>query len=182
MTTRTRAPRRERMFTTTEVALTLVAGNAGGASQQATNQMTSDFETRSGRSARGVTIGRIWVHGMWFTLAVVSTPTLMGLSMGMGIFTGGIDVGDFPDLATHTGDWMLHRTWRLTDRASATTFPIPLEPQQGGGNSSQIAIDNRSQRKLGRTSEDLFLVIAKDIATEENIQLHVDVTVMWLLP
>ena len=180
MTTRNRAPRRERVFTTTEIALTLAAGNVSGASQQISNQMTSDFESRTGRTARDITVGRVWITGLWFTLATVTTPVLIGLALGMGIFTEGIDAGDFPDLQSHQGDWFVHRTWRLTDRTSATANPTPLDPDDNVGNSASISIDNRSMRKLGRQSDDLFLVITKDVVTEENIQLHCDVTVMWL--
>ena len=176
---RPQVPRMAKVFTTTEVALTLVAANISVSSQQLTNQMTSDYESLTGKAARNVSVGRVWVTGLWFTLAVVSTPVLMGLSMGMGIFTQNTDAGDFPDLATHKGDWFLHRTWRLTDRGSATANPTPLQPEDSPGNSSGFGIDNRTGRKIPRQSDDLFLMIQKDIATEENIQLHCDVTVMW---
>ena len=175
------APRMDRVFTTTEVAMTIVAGNISVASQQFSNGMSSSFETRTGRSLRNATVGRVWVNGLWFTLAIVTTPVLMGLSMGMGVFSAGMDLGDFPDLATHRGDWMLHRTWRLTDRNAATANATPLEPQHGSENSASIAIDNKSMRKIRRESDELFIVVQKDIATEENIQCHVDVTVMWLV-
>ncbi len=181
MTTRYRAPRKERVFVTTEIALTLTAASTSTASQQVSNQMTSDLENRLGRTARGVTIARIWVNGIWFTNAIVTTPVVMGLSMGIGIFTQNADAADFPDLAAHQGDWMLHHTWRLTDRGAATTSPTLLFPQDSPGNSSGFGLDNRSMRKLSKVSEDLYIVIQKDIATEENIQLHCDVTCMWLV-
>ncbi len=56
-------PRRDRMFITTEVALTLVAADISTNSQQITNQISSDFETRTGRTLRGATVGRTWVTG-----------------------------------------------------------------------------------------------------------------------
>ena len=181
MTTRSRAPRRERVFVTTEIALTLTAAGTSTAGQQISNQCTSDLESRTGRNARAVTIGRVWVTGLWFTTAVVTTPVLIGLSLGMGVFTQSTDVADFPNVASHLGDWFVHRTWRLTDRGAATVNPTPLQPEDAPGNSAGFQIDNRSQRKLGRFSNDLFLVIQKDIATEEDIQFHSDVTVMWIL-
>ena len=182
MTMRTRAPRAPRMeklFTTTEVALTLVAGNISITSQQSTNQITSDFEARSGRQARGITPIRQWVTGLWFTQAVVTNPVVIGLAIGMGIFSSGIDSQDFPDLATHTGEWFYHRTWRLTDRGITTSQPTLLTPSDNPANGSSFSHDNRTGRKIQRVSQELFLVIQKDVATEENIQFHADITVMW---
>ncbi len=174
-----RVPRLEKVFTTTEVAMTLAAGNTGQNSQQATNQVTADFEAITGRQAFNITPMRQWVTGLWFTLAVVTTPVVIGLTMGMGIFSAQIDVTDFPNLSTHRGDYFLHRTWRLTDRFAQTTDPTPLDPSEPGVNSGSIAIDNKTSRKLRRTDQEIFIVIEKDVVTEENIQLHVDVTVMW---
>ncbi len=160
--------------------MTLVAGNIGAASQQFSNQITADLESRLGRTAQNVTAARVWINGLWFTTAIVSTPVLIGLTLGMGIFTSRIDAGDFPNISTHDGDWMVHRTWRLIDNQSTVITPIQLQPVFGE-NSSQIAIDNRSMRKILRDTDRLFIVIEKDVVTEETIQLHCDVTVMWLL-
>ena len=180
MTTRNRAPRRGRVFTTTQVSLTLVAGDISTASQQSTNQMTSDFETRTGRLARGVTVARIWIRAFYFTLAVITAPSLAQYSLGMGIFTQGIDNGDFPDVDGHVGDWMVHDARTLTDLAISTA-PTPLVPNDGSGAGSSVVIDNRSMRKLPRVSDDLFLVLQKASTTEDNIQFRAAVTVMWLV-
>ncbi len=184
MTMRTRrvsAERMDRLFITTEIALTLAAGNISSASQQITNQIGSDFVTRTGRNLHHATVGRVWINGLWFTLAVVTTPVVIGLSMGLMVVQTSLDAGDFPALAIHQGDWFMHRTWRLTDRFSQTTDPTPLDPSEPGVNSGSIAIDNKSKRKIKNVSETVFLVIQKDVVTEENIQLHVDVTTMWLI-
>ncbi len=171
------APRRERVIVTTEVALTLVAGNINEASQQVTNQVTNDLEARLGRTARNATVGHVWVNGLWFTQAIVTTGVLIGLNFGMGIFSAGMDAGDFPALQAHVGPWFVHRNWRLIDRVSATAIPTPLDPDEA----AIIDIDNRSMRKLGRVNDEVFVVIQKDVVTEENIQFHSDVTVLWIL-
>ncbi len=178
---RSRSERRERIFTTTETALTLTAAGTSISGQQISQQTSADFELRTGRTLRNATVARIWINGLWFTVAAVTTPVIIGLVIGMGVFQESLDAGDFPDLSIHKSSWMLHRTWRLTELDSSDTLPRPLFPNAGSGNSCQIVLDNRSMRRIERDGEKLFLVIQKDIATEEAIQFHVDVTVMWLL-
>jgi len=186
MTMRTRRrpttpERKDRMFVTTEVALTLVAANQSVASQQLTNQLNSDAESRAGRSSRGMTVARIWVRGFYFTLAVVTTPVVIGVQLGVGIYPSGIDVGDFPNVAAHAGDWMLHDTRRLHDSASLTVAPTLLEPQEVATGGAVLDLDNKSMRKIRKANDELFVVLQKDGVTEENIQFHADFTVMWLL-
>ncbi len=181
MTIRNRAPRRSRLFTTTLFSQTIVAGNIGTASQQSNNQATSDFESKSGRTARGVTIARIWIRALYHTIAVITTPVISSYYLGMGIFTSGIDNGDFPDLSQHDGDWMVHDARPLIDTA-VSTDPNVLNPEGAGNYGGVVSIDNRSMRKLNRDTEQLFLVLQKSTVTEDNIQFRGEVTIMWLLP
>ena len=173
-------PKREPVFTTTLISLTLVAANISVASQQANNQVTNDLETRLGRTARGATITRIWVRGVYHTLAVVSALVIGDYQIGMGVFPEGMDAGDFDDLASHEGNWMLHDSRTLADTSSVTTFPILLVPANVESGSA-VNLDNRSQRKLERKGDDLWFVMQKSAATEENIQFRGTVTVLWKL-
>ncbi len=168
------------MFTTTNVAFTLVAGDTGVASQESNISISSDFETKSGRSLRGVTLARLWVRGLYFTQAVVTTPVVSSYFMGVGIFTQGVDDGDFPNLETHDGDWMLHDARVLID-TSVSTDANALNPEAPAAGSN-VVIDNRSMRKIMRDTEAVFVVMQKGSVTEDNILWKGEITAMWLLP
>ncbi len=179
---RPRVERRERMFITTLFSFTLVAGNIGTASQQSDNQCTADLNSRIGATSRqGYTASRIWVRGYWHTLAAVTTPVIANYTLAMGFFPFTTDNGDFLDIAAHQGNLLLHDVRVLSELSAANTNPIPLQPDEGRG-SSTLDLANRSARKVPRADWDLFTVVQQDTATEENIQLRLETTVMWLLP
>ena len=176
--------RRGRMWTTTTgFDLTMVAGDVGVASQKFNIGISSAFETKTGRSLRGVTISKIFFNGFYHTDVVVTTPILNLFSLAIGIYPEGMDEGDFPDLAAHAGDWLMHDTRILSDRGSATSFPIPLEPNSAGNEAGFVfRIVNSSMRKVQRDTDKVQVVVQKRTVCEENITLTAAVTALWLMP
>ena len=148
---------------------------------QQSSDLRAVLESRLGVNAlRNVTAMRTWVHGLYTTAAVVSTPVIAEYGIGVGRFTAGIDNGDFPDVGTHEGSWALHDVRRLIDNASTVNI-TPLTPQSVPFG-SLVAINTRTSRKLEKTNDAFFMVVQKDRATEEIVTLTCSVTVMWLLP
>ncbi len=172
---------REPIFTTANLTFLLVAATSGKGSQEHAD-LSSSLETRIGAVPRNYTAMRVWVNGYYNTTGVVTTPVNGAYSIGAGVFTEDIDDTNFSDLAQHEGSWMLHDSRRLTEVAGGTAgLFTPLLPD-GVPGGSMLHLDTRSKRKLSRTNEKLFLVLQKSQVTEENINISMSVTVMWLLP
>jgi len=112
---------------------------------------------------------------------VVTAPVIGEYLIACGVFTAGLDNGDFPSLGLHNGSPMLHDARRLFEVNDGTPVAQMLQPlgQEGGG---MVRIDTRSKRKLERTDDRLFMVLEKDRNTEEDVLFRSTVTVMWLLP
>jgi len=180
---RVSTPRRGRVWTAETVELTLAAAATGVSSQQRSlTILATAMETKMNRSLRGVTLSRMYVTTFWFTEAQVTTPSVTVFHAGVGVFTAGVDAGDYPDLSEHAGDWMYHRTWVLSDRLASTTQPTLLEPQHGSINAASNMDVNSSMRKVGRETEQPHLVVQKASATEEDIKVRFAITALWLVP
>ncbi len=172
---------REPVFTTVGAAFVLVAANAGISSQENAD-LTTELESRLAAASRNVTAVRVWINGLYFTQAAVTTPVVSEYSMGVYVAPSRTDDGDFPNVGNHEGSPMLHEARRLVDLASTASITT-LHPQSAGDNNgSSVRLTTRAKRKLQRTDDHLFLVLQKSLATEENIQFTCSVTVMWLLP
>ncbi len=174
---------REPLFTTVGALFVLVAGDSGVASQEIAD-LSDELETRIAAIPRNYTAMRCWVTGFYHTIATVTTPVLAEYSFGIGVFTELVDAGDFPDVSSHRGNWMLHDVRRLTETAggSAGIF-TELNPRHTGNEAgSAVHVTTRAARKLARTDAKLFFVVQKDRVTEDNVQLSVSITTMWLLP
>ena len=120
----------------------------------------------------GITLSRTHVC-MLATSAV--DETLLGvikLTMGIGVFAGGIDEGDFPDLQTYDGDWMAYECMVFQMPGVALQ---PMLPESA----SFVRADYRSMRKID-TGESPFLVAQIDVS--RDIELDVVVSQLLLLP
>ncbi len=173
--------RRDRMWVITPFTLTLGAANVSTASQ-AVGLMGTSFESQADRALRGVTLSTMYVKGFWAEATVAASPIAFGVQMGVIVANLGLDAGDYPDLSTGDGDYLL-RDCREVREASASATDLILEPSRAGDNiGGPVNIHNRSQRRISRVGEGVSLVVQKDAATEFNITLNVYVTALYLLP
>ncbi len=177
---RPRIERKDSVFTTSSMTFTLPAA----ATTVATGGLVSGddpsdvFEARTGKSLRNATVARIWLRGLWVTIAAVTTPVIGNYFLGAIVLTEKVEDVDFPELATHAGDWMLHDARTLLE--STGTAPVQLRPINGPGG-AMVDLDNRSKRLIRRDTDKLFIAAAKSVATEEDIVFRGQVTVMWLV-
>jgi len=174
------APRKGRFWTTATTTLTLAAAAVGGASQKSFI-ISSVFVTNTGRNVYNVTLSRLFLRGLYHTIAIVTTPVVVGVTLGVGVFAQNIDDIDFPNLASHAGNWMLHDVRQLREREAGNAVPNPMEPT-GTLAGSNVDLVGSSMRKIGNVQDVPFLVLEKDVATEEDILLKVSITALWLLP
>ncbi len=185
MTMRNRAPRalrKDPIFITSRMTFTVPAAGTtvadGGLFSSI--QASTDFETRTGRTLRNATIARIWLHGLYTTSAVVTTPQQSGLFLGAIVLTEKVEDVDFPELQDHAGDWMLHDARNLLQVAT-TALQTPLQPQDTPAG-SVVMLDNKSKRLIRRDTDKLFFAVAKDVVLEEPVDFRCEATVMWLVP
>jgi len=180
MTTRTRAPRRGRLWTCDFIELNLAAGSVGNGSQEASFQPATTYRARTGLAGSfgGVTVGRVFMKGWWTQEAVATTPVWGSYTVGMGFFPSRLLDTDFPDLASHDGDYFLHDCRALLEAEATNDVLFPRVTAAGSG----LDLDNRSMRKAGRQDDQLFVVAQKSVVTEQQVSLRVAVTVLWILP
>ncbi len=172
---------REPVFTSVGAAFVMDKALAGVASQSRID-LSDTLDTRLGAEQRGGTTAmRVWIAGLWTTGAVVTTPVIAEYAMGVGMFSAGMDGGDFPDLEAHKGPWMLHDLRRLQDINDGTPVVQILTPA-GVPHGGLVWETTRSKRKAERFDDRLFMVVQRDRVTEEDTTLMVSVSVMWLLP
>jgi len=183
MTMRNRRPlrpttsRRENVFVSSPILLTLGNADTGVAGQIRSTTLDTAIEARLGRNlGPGDTISRIWVHGFWGVDSDVAVPVAAFYHLGIGFFPAGIDAGDYPDLAAHEGNYLLHDGRPLVEVQSGgavvaqALLPLTL---------SSLILDNKSQRTVRRSSDQLHMVVQKSAATEHNVALQIAVTCMW---
>ena len=177
-----RGARKDPVFTTSKMGFSLPAAGitvATGGLVSSVDPSTL-FEARVGRSLRNATVARIWVRGLVFHNVTVTTVTEYGFFVGAIVLTENVEDVDFPEISLHAGDWMLHDARVLRDTTG--TVPQLQIPSGVYKTGSSFDIDNRSKRLIRRDTDKLFIVVAKDVATEEPILADLRVTVMWLVP
>ena len=163
--------RKNRMWTTTRVTLTIAA--IGTAGQQISN-LGATLESTLGRQlARGDTLAHIFVKGIWRTDAA-ATEEVTGAQLGIGIYAAAVDAADFPNLATHLGNWQLHdaRVFQIG------TTDVAVPHQLGG-----VDIESGGQRVVPAPGFTAFLVGQIDNAPSTgNLVFDGSVTCLWLYP
>jgi len=173
----TKKARKEKVFTTIGLSLNVSAIDVGG---QIIAGLSSRLVTRLGRElGPGDTVGHNWIKGAWRqTTAGDLSP--VGLHIGIGVYTGGTDIGDFPDLAIHAGDWLLHDSRTLFEHP-ATGLPTagyPMLPTE----LSALDFESSGMREMGRQTNTLFLVVQTSNAPSAGVfVLDCHVTTMWHL-
>ena len=170
-------PHRGRLWTTEHTELTLAAA-AVGIAGTAGRDLGARFTLKAGRDLLNVTAARAYVKGYIAELTIAVSPRDFQLSTGILRAIESLDFDDFPDLAAHDGDLMLHESRVLAERA--TTLSDRCEPSGLGGCNYQV--ETRSMRKLDRKGDTLWFCAQKDVATEFDIFVRVTITVLWLLP
>ena len=168
---------RDRMWTTTEMDLTLVAATAGVASQTF-GSLEASFTAASGRELRGVTVERTFIRGLGVQAGTATTPSLITWHLGLGVFTKAIDGGDFPNIALHDGDWYVHESYTYFEAASGVN-PTPAGIRNAGVN---VYVDSKGSRKVAKRDDVSFLLLQKADVSEDDLTVHFEVTTLWLLP
>ena len=170
MTTRTRTPRRRRMWTADESTITVGTLGVPG---QIFRQIDVNFLTQTGwASMLGCTIAR--TH----TCVRIDSNTntgnnLMRAWMGIGIFPSGMDNGDFPDLSIYNGDWFVYECYTFQMPSAASTLVLPES-------AAVHRSDYRSMRKVARPDERVCLVWQQD--TTVIARYGIQVSMLVLLP
>ena len=174
--------RMERFWTTTLVPLSITAASVGVASQAALS-LEASFETAFGATLRGgVTVGRSYLQGFWGESNEATSPINFAVHVGIGLFTKGTLVTQFPDLSLHAGDWFLHDARGVQETVAAIAGTGILRPDGAGANiGGSVAIASSGQRTIKKREEVPFIVVQKDSVTEQDIFLHAELTVLWLL-
>ncbi len=178
-----RGARKDQVFITSKVSFTLTAAGTTVADGGATLDIScsTDFETRMGRSLRNATVARIWLHGLYTTAAVTTTPAVSGFFLGAIVLTEKIESVDLPEIQDHAGDWMLHDARVLLQSTGSSDVGV-MSLNNSGMTGGVVMLDNRSKRLIRRDTDKLFIVAGKDTALEDNSFFNGRVTVMWLVP
>ena len=175
MTTTTR---KRRLWTTQRQILTNTAASVGVVGQESFD-LGAAFETASGQQlTQGVTVAHTYIRGILHQDAATTAVNLMW-ALGLGIFTSGIDDADFPDVASHAGDWLLHEAKIIQEPTSGTINPYSVNGS-GSNNGGVVRLESRGQRKILRRDETLWVVIQKDTVTEQDMVSDLVFTVLWL--
>ncbi len=180
-TFRASVPRRRRFWTTSVFNLGLTGAAVGTGSQDSSTAVFTSVTTKLDTSIlAGLTLVKCYLNGYWRTAADVAAPVVNTFSVGLGLFPSGIDDGDFPDLSSHTGDWVLHDSRPLVEVQSGGAVVVPLLPQSGEMTSG-LRLESSGMRKLQTLADRPFVVAQKAIASEETITLEAVVTCLWVM-
>ena len=178
MTTRNRSPvtpRKRRLWTVQNVALTLTAAAAGTGSQ-AIVDLGGAFTSSTGLALRNATVARTFIKGFALETFVVS-PVAFQLCLGLMVAQSTLDAGEFPSIGTGRGDYFVRDCRSSFEPAAAPSIVLPEGVPNGGGN---YDIDGKSKRMIRREFEAPFVVAQKDVATEADVVLNLGITLLWL--
>ena len=167
---RTRAPRRRRIWTSDQSIITVgTAGQAG----QIVRQIDGVFLTSTGlASAFGCTVARTHVCYLIDSSTNTSVSFIKGF-LGIGIFPEGMDNADFPDLASYEGNYYAYECFNFQMPGASSSLVLPAEAAFG-------RLDYRSMRKIARTGERVVLVLQLD--TTEIVRFRLNISILMLLP
>jgi len=170
-------PPRESVWTTSRVLLQL-NGASVGIGSQVSFPLDSAYETAMEAAFRAVTVSRIFVDGQLTTNTLALTATQTGIFLGIGVHSELTDSGDFPDLAAHRGDWLMHDA-RIVQERETGDLPAILIPFNVYNMGGLYKLSSRGQRRVEKRGFALNFVLQKDTLTEFAIDALFQVTVLW---
>ena len=159
------AQRRIGLWTSTNT--TLVVDTAGIAGQKAV-QTTSNLESGLGLAhLAGYTIVDTRVKVYAESSSAEGGNTLEHASLGIGVFSTGIDEGDFPNLTVYEGDWLWYGTmiFRLPGAVSGTVLPTEF---------SQLHSRSRAQRRIPDVGLSGWMVAQQSGGSDVNYFVRVE--------
>ena len=170
--------RRQTVWLHQNVTLVIEDALSGVASQESTD-IGNLFATKFGMSLVGVTLIRSWLRGWWTASVAASTPIWLRYTVALLKAPKGMDDGDFPDIGSHDGDAQLFDDRQLLETIVQDDVLFPRTEHLAGAG---IYVESRSQRKMARIDDTMWLVGQKSTITENDITLRSTLTTLWKLP
>ena len=121
----------------------------------------------------GYTVGPFFLELMILTDDGNTIVEEVTAHCGIGIFDGGIDEGDFPDLENGDGDYLLRENM-VFQSPGATDTLVRLDTR------ASRRVISRSQRRLERVGDTVWIVFQH--STANDIDYYFSVTFMLLMP
>jgi len=169
--------RRRTTFWVTQQATLILASGATGQSGQQSQDLGGDVRTKAGTTMIGLTLVRTFVTGFWaWDAAAASTPIWASYTLAVLKASQHMDDGDFADIGDHDGDLQLHDVRFLREALVANTTLFPGGEHKAGAG---IYAESRSQRKMDRIDDTIWIVVQKSVATEQAVTLRVNVSQLW---
>ncbi len=163
---------RAKIWSTTLFNVNLtVAGQGGAKGADLGGQLKANLGILS---LAGYTVGPIFIDALAVSDDDNTAVDVFTVHYGIGVFTAGIDDGDFPSMSAGDGDWMFKKDVVLQMPGSAGAIALPAE--HGG----HLALVTRSMRRLDRVAESLFMVAQQNNAND--MVYHFAVSMMWRMP
>ncbi len=171
--------KRATMWINENVTMLLTAASNGQSGQQS-QDLGVAVRAKVGANLFGMTLVRSFVNGWWrWDNTAASSPLWGFYSFGLLKGSRNMDDGDFADIGDHDGDLQLFEERHLLESAIALDVMYPREEHRSG---SGFAVDSRSQRRMDRLDDTLWIVAQKSIVTEQIVTLGCNVTTLWKLP
>lgn len=162
---------RNRLWTNTDLILNVTAADAAG---QVSQNLTTNLQTGLGiPNLAGYTCVRTFVRGFVQSDGDNTTAGTVFAHWGIGVYAGGIDNGDFPDLSLYDGDWLAYGS--LVFRNPGVALNI-VEPERAG----YVQMDSKSARRLDRIGDTMFFVVQQ--STAQDFLYNLSVSQLWLMP
>ena len=162
---------RNRVWTT--VASTKIISSAGQAGQQA-DDVGTNLQAGIGISHLvGYTLGPFYLDLLVESDTDNAGIALNRLHVGVGIYAGSIDPGDFPDLSLYDGDWPLYGTMAFQSPGAVSTIVVP----ESGSHKSIVS---RASRRIDRVGEVPWLVFQQ--SGTEDYRISYSLSYMALMP
>ena len=162
--------RRRRIWTQDEATITVGTANQAG---QIARQIDVNILTEASLgSLAGYTVVRTHV------CVLIDSSTNTGTSFikanfGLGVFPEFMDQGDFPRLDVYNGNYYAFECFTFRMPGVASTVVLPAE-------AAFTRSDYRSQRKIPRTNDRLWLVWQQD--TTEIVRYRSQISYLLLVP
>ena len=133
-----RTPRKERLWTTATVQLTLSSAGVAGSNS---NNLSTPFVTKAGRQLlKGDTLAHTWLKGVW-TQSAAGDSSRERVHLGILFHPTGLDAIDFPDLSVHDGDLQLHDSRGLRE-------PLVIQDPMVTPQMATVDIESAGQRMV----------------------------------
>ncbi len=164
-------PRRRRVWSNSDASLSVIVPGQGG---QKLVDIGANLQVGIGIThLAGFTVAMTHVDLTVMSSSDESGSSFLRAHWGIGIFAGGIDEGDFPDLSLYEGDWLAYGTYHFQLPGAISTLVLPTAQ-------AVRSYESRGSRKIDRVGEVPFLVVQHSGA--ENVDYHFSVSQLWLMP